>query len=827
MATRSPRIRRGSVSSRRPSGSRRRRTSSRQSRTPSATWRPAARWIASSPATSGTARPRSRSAPPSRRSATGCRSRCWCRRRCWLNSSGPRSPTGSGRAGHGGDRGRAARSAARRNGHPPLQPRRHQGGARARARAGRPGLLRPQPGPVAAVDGEARPGAGARGARDHGPRPDEGARARGDHGEVRHRSGRRARLHRHRRVRAGHPGVQHDHHQPCGPFRARPVLSAAGTRRARATAGVRLSAGSGRRPGRRAGTATPASPARADRARLRVQARDAGPGDPGRREPPGGPAARPHRRRRLRSLFETPGRSRARIGRPFDCRSGRSGHQRGRGRVLVRRICARGQSAPRSVQTPRRRNQRGRGCRSPRRAGRPLRPLARRGRAATGHRAHPRGRPRRGHREGRGGRRQGPGHVLRGDHAGPRASRPRHPAEPGPLQDEARVHARGDDLAWRVAAGSRLAARHARRSGARVIGRLARPALLMLALAGCSVPQWMPLIGEKPTKDEPPKAAPATSAVPVRLSTVSKTSTPDDRVTDRVLAVVNNDAITLSELQEAIAVYQYENRDRAQEAPTELAQQFLTRMIDTRLQIQEAEREKIVIDDAEVEEELAERLKKMNVKSRDEFEALLKGQGLSMESVKRRIRDELRRGRIVGRKVRLRVSVMEAEVMQYLEANRAKLETGLTYHARHILILPDAGVADAAWENARIRADLLRGQLLQGADFAELAQQNSRDASARDGGDLGTLKRGELAQDIEPQILSLAVAEVSLPFRSALGYHIFRLESKDSLEGEGLTRVKAQIREILFREKFDARLDAWLKEIKQRAIIDVRLDGQP
>ena len=43
-----------------------------------------------------------------------------------------------------------------------------------------------------------------------------------------------------------------------------------------------------------------------------------------------------------------------------------------------------------------------------------------------------------------------------------------------------------------------------------MIWRLARPALLVLALAGCSVPQWMPLIGEKPEKDEPPKAAPPT-----------------------------------------------------------------------------------------------------------------------------------------------------------------------------------------------------------------------------------------------------------------------------------------------------------------------------
>ena len=359
--------------------------------------------------------------------------------------------------------------------------------------------------------------------------------------------------------------------------------------------------------------------------------------------------------------------------------------------------------------------------------------------------------------------------------------------------------------------------------------RFALATLLVLVLGGCAVPRWMPFIGDGAAKGpEPPKpATAATSTAPMRLAAAGRSAPPPDAgVIDRVLAVVNNDAITLSELQEAIAVYQYENRERAPDASIELAQQFLTRMIDSRLQIQEAEREKIVIEDAEVEEELAERLKKMNVKGRDEFEALLKAQGLSMESVKRRIGDELRRGRIVGRRVRLRVSVMESEVTQYLEANRAKLETGLTYHARHILVLPDAGVADATWENARIRAELLRAQLLNGADFAELAQQNSRDASARDGGDLGTLKRGELAQDIETQILSLAAGEVSLPFRSALGYHIFRLESKDSLEGEGLTRVKAQIREILFREKFDARLDAWLKEIKQRAIIDVRLDGQ-
>jgi peptidyl-prolyl cis-trans isomerase SurA len=364
-----------------------------------------------------------------------------------------------------------------------------------------------------------------------------------------------------------------------------------------------------------------------------------------------------------------------------------------------------------------------------------------------------------------------------------------------------------------------------------VIRRLARPVLLVLALAGCSVPQWMPLIGgdKPPAKDEPPKAAapPPTAAVPVRLSTTGQPQAPpDERVTDRVLAVVNNDAITLSEIQEAIAVYRYENRDRTTESSDRLVQQFLTRLIDSRLQVQEAEREKIVVDEAEIDEELADRIKKMNMKSHEEFEAALKAQGIPMAAVRKRIADELRRGRIVSRKVRLRVSVTEEEVTQYLEANRPKLETGLGYHARHILVLPDTGAEDAAWENARIRAELLRTQLLEGADFAEMAKQHSRDASARDGGDLGTLKRGELAQDIETQILTLTAGQISSPYRSALGYHIFRLESKETLEGDGLTRVRAQIREILFREKFDTRLDAWLREIKQRAVIDVRLDGQ-
>jgi parvulin-like peptidyl-prolyl isomerase len=85
------------------------------------------------------------------------------------------------------------------------------------------------------------------------------------------------------------------------------------------------------------------------------------------------------------------------------------------------------------------------------------------------------------------------------------------------------------------------------------------------------------------------------------------------------------------------------------------------------------------------------------------------------------------------------------------------------------------------------------------------------------------MKRGELTPEIETQILKLEAGEISEPFRSPLGYHLFRLESKETLQGEGLARAKQQIREILFRQKYDTRLEAWLREIKQRAIIEVRM----
>jgi peptidyl-prolyl cis-trans isomerase SurA len=344
-----------------------------------------------------------------------------------------------------------------------------------------------------------------------------------------------------------------------------------------------------------------------------------------------------------------------------------------------------------------------------------------------------------------------------------------------------------------------------------------------ILLGGCAMPTWVPWLGGKAarqgTAPAPVKAAEATAEKPIER--VPAAPTPED-ISDRIVAVVNNDAITLGELLESVAAWRQENRQRSGPTDEELATQFLNRLIDARLQLQEADREKIAVEETEVTEELADRVKKLGAPSMEAFEESLKQHGITVESLRKRVRDGIRMSRVVRRKVTLRVSVTDTEIDRYLDANRLKLETGLSYHARHILIGADND-SDAASAAARGKADDVRAEARAGADFAELARRYSADATAKDGGDLGTLKRGELAQEIEAQILRLEPGEVSQPYRSPLGWHIFKLETKEVLQGDALVRVRKQIHDILFREKYETRLETWLKEIKQRAIIEVRM----
>jgi peptidyl-prolyl cis-trans isomerase SurA len=356
--------------------------------------------------------------------------------------------------------------------------------------------------------------------------------------------------------------------------------------------------------------------------------------------------------------------------------------------------------------------------------------------------------------------------------------------------------------------------------------RLLMVLLLAVALGGCSVPSWMPFASSKPKGPPPPPPPPPPSESRAPILSHQALPAESDSVVDRVICVVNSDAITQYELDETEAYYLYENKMQPppEDERAELRQKVLSGMIEKRLQLQQAEREKLTVEDAELKEAMEDIQKRVGATTQAQFEEQIKAQGMTYEAVKKRIYDQLMIQRIVRRKVALRVSVTEEDIDQYLNANREKLETGLTFEARHILFLPQAGTGEDGWQAARRRADDVYARVMSGEDFGELAAEFSEDpATAKNGGRLGILKRGELAPDIEKAVLRLSPGEHSPPFRSAVGYHIFELDSKETLAGEQLAQARNQIRDILYRQKYEVRLKEWLTEIRSNAIIEMRL----
>lgn len=291
-------------------------------------------------------------------------------------------------------------------------------------------------------------------------------------------------------------------------------------------------------------------------------------------------------------------------------------------------------------------------------------------------------------------------------------------------------------------------------------------------------------------------------------------------VIDRVVAVVNGDVIMMSELQESVALYRREAKTVPDSA--ELERQILNRLVDHRLQVQEARREKIEVSDEELRGGLDD-LVKRNGGDREKIEAQLRAQGVTWETLRRDMRDQLLAQRVRSRRVVRRAAVTESEVDAYLVQNRSKFEAELKYHARHIAVTAEPPSAPQAWERAKQEIDAVSADLAGGADFAELARTRSKDPSAASGGDLGWLVRGELDAAFEGPLAGLAKGQVTAPIKSAAGYHLLKLEDREELTPERLAEARQQVRDLLVQKKAQERMDEWLETLRRRALIAIRL----
>jgi peptidyl-prolyl cis-trans isomerase SurA len=153
------------------------------------------------------------------------------------------------------------------------------------------------------------------------------------------------------------------------------------------------------------------------------------------------------------------------------------------------------------------------------------------------------------------------------------------------------------------------------------------------------------------------------------------------------------------------------------------------------------------------------------------------------------------------------------------DAAQAAAGTVTQFQARHILVRTDDDTSDAA---ARARIDTLRARIAGGADFAEVAREESDDAGSKvRGGDLGWFTQDDYGPDFGSQVAALEDGQVSAPFKTQAGWHVVqRMGSRQASAGDDNRR--AQIRETIGQRKLEDEWNRFLREMRGEAFVDIR-----
>jgi len=292
---------------------------------------------------------------------------------------------------------------------------------------------------------------------------------------------------------------------------------------------------------------------------------------------------------------------------------------------------------------------------------------------------------------------------------------------------------------------------------------------------------------------------------------------------DRVVAVVNKEVITWSELykmmenEAADQVRALKEEERLKIFKDSEAA-FLEKLIDIKLQIQEARRLGLDVTTEEVTEAV-ENIKKKYSLTDNALEESLKKEGLSFEEYKKRLAEQIVISKVVSQQIRNKVVVSEEEVKKYMEANKESFTDGETFKIKQIFLGRPKDDADI--KVIEDRASIIIQRLKAGEDFSILAEEYSEDPSGKLGGDLGFIKKSQMAKEFIDALNSMKAGEFSNPFRTEKGLHIIKLEEK--VAAQSTDEARESVLKQLTESQFSERYKSWIKGLREKAYIVIRL----
>ncbi len=279
---------------------------------------------------------------------------------------------------------------------------------------------------------------------------------------------------------------------------------------------------------------------------------------------------------------------------------------------------------------------------------------------------------------------------------------------------------------------------------------------------------------------------------------------------DKIVAIVNSDAVTQKDLTDFLNFMrlqlsrQYKGKDLEEKVDSVKAD-ILNRLIEDRLILQEAKKDKITIDEARIKSRISE-IKK-DYPSDIQFQAELMKQGLTQGDIEKKIREQFLMFSIVEQKVRSKITVRPDEVTEFYEKNKKDFNSGGGRELEAISLETDDLARTIAY-NLKIGAKL--------EDLASRYPLIVNKLEIRNG--------EELKKDIEKAVSGLNINEISEPVKIDDKYYIFRVVNITSAKDLSLSEVSDKIRDLLFEKKMQEVLLRWLDELKKNSYIKITQD---
>ncbi|MCS7280193.1 MAG: peptidylprolyl isomerase [Desulfobacterota bacterium] len=286
-------------------------------------------------------------------------------------------------------------------------------------------------------------------------------------------------------------------------------------------------------------------------------------------------------------------------------------------------------------------------------------------------------------------------------------------------------------------------------------------------------------------------------------------------IIDRIVAVVNDDIITLKEVEQFVHVEKKERFKSVDDYVLGLRlRDKLEILIEGTLIKQQAKKMKIDVSEKEVQA-VIENIKRQNLITEDELKEQLRRENITYEDFIKGIKLSLLRNKVLARVITPEINLSEKDLMDYYK-NHPEEFTDEEIHIHQIFI---SGLR----EDSKERAKRVYESIKEGVPFEELAKTYSDDPSGKYGGDVGFVKKGDLMPELGEALKGLKEGEYTGIVQSRYGFHILKVVERKKGEIEPFENVKDEIRKRLIMRESEKRYKDYIEKLKKNSYIEVKL----